>query len=143
MVPSEVGRTDRLISPLDLGKEYSLPFRPDHGPADNPMKPIREVATLTSKGQITLPKPIRQALGVDAGGKLAFNFTGDRVVVTRVADEPHVDPAITHFLAMLENDIASGKNVRNLPRDLAKAMASTIKASRQNKDDDISGDVEL
>jgi len=107
------------------------------------MKPIREVATLTSKGQITLPKPIRQALGVDAGGKLAFNFTGDRVVVTRVADEPHVDPAITHFLAMLENDIASGKNVRNLPRDLAKAMASTIKASRQNKDDDISGDVEL
>ena len=31
------------------------------------MPTIHEVATITSKGQITLPKPIRQALGVDAG----------------------------------------------------------------------------
>ena len=29
------------------------------------MPEIHEVATLTSKGQITLPKPIRQVLGVD------------------------------------------------------------------------------
>ena len=31
------------------------------------MPHIHEVATLTSKGQITLPKPIRQALGVTTG----------------------------------------------------------------------------
>ena len=31
------------------------------------MPDIHEVATITSKGQITLPKPIRQALGVDYG----------------------------------------------------------------------------
>ena len=63
------------------------------------MPAIHEVATITSKGQITLPKPIRQALGVDAGGKVAFDFTGDRVIVTRVTDEPHEDPAIGNFLA--------------------------------------------
>ena len=40
------------------------------------MPAIHEVATLTSKGQITLPKPIRQALGVDVGGKVAFDFSG-------------------------------------------------------------------
>jgi antitoxin PrlF len=39
-----------------------------------PMPAILEVATLTSKGQITLPKPIRQALGVDVGGQVAFEF---------------------------------------------------------------------
>jgi antitoxin PrlF len=38
------------------------------------MPAILEVATLTSKGQITLPKPIRQALGVDVGGQVAFEF---------------------------------------------------------------------
>ena len=38
------------------------------------MSRIHEVATITSKGQITLPKPIRQALGVDSGGKVAFDF---------------------------------------------------------------------
>ena len=53
------------------------------------MPTIHEVATITSKGQITLPKPIRQALGVDAGGKVAFDFMGDRIIVTRVIDEPH------------------------------------------------------
>jgi antitoxin PrlF len=37
----------------------------------NAMPAIHEVATITAKGQITLPKPIRQALGVDYGGKVA------------------------------------------------------------------------
>ncbi len=31
------------------------------------MPAIHEVATLTRKGQITLPKPIQQALGIEAG----------------------------------------------------------------------------
>ena len=30
------------------------------------------IATLTSKGQITLPQAVRQALGVEAGDKLDF-----------------------------------------------------------------------
>ena len=47
------------------------------------MPEIHEVATLTSKGQITLPKSIRQALGVDTGGKVAFDLRGGEVVVTR------------------------------------------------------------
>ena len=51
------------------------------------MPAIHEVATLTSKGQITLPKSIRQALGIAAGGKVAFDLTGDRIVVSRVRDD--------------------------------------------------------
>ena len=46
------------------------------------MPAIHEVATLTSKGQITLPKPIRQALGVTFGGKVAFDLQGSQVVVS-------------------------------------------------------------
>ena len=45
------------------------------------MPAIHVVATITSKGQITLPKPIRQALGVDYGGKVAFDlraYSGER-----------------------------------------------------------------
>lgn len=37
------------------------------------MPETHEVATLISKGQIKLPKPIRQTLGVDIGGKVAFD----------------------------------------------------------------------
>ena len=85
------------------------------------MPAIHEVATLTSKGQITLPKSIRQALGVDTGGKVAFDLRGGEVVVTR-ADVEHEDPAIAAFLTLLARDIEAGRNVRGLPEDLARTM---------------------
>ncbi len=40
------------------------------------MHPILEQATLTSKGQITIPKSIRQALGIAVGEKLSFEWNG-------------------------------------------------------------------
>ena len=106
------------------------------------MLAIHEVATLTSKGQITLPKPIRQALGVDAGGKVAFEFSGDRVIVTRVTNELHEDPAISSFLALLEKDIQTGQNMTTLPGDLARSMLATV-SKAVDLDEDIVGDVAL
>jgi len=38
-------------------------------------------ATITSKGQITVPKEIREALGVHPGDRLAFRARGDGTVV--------------------------------------------------------------
>ncbi len=90
------------------------------------MTTIHEVATITSKGQITLPKPIRQALGVDRGGKVAFDLRGSRVIVTRVEESDHEDPAIASFLALLEADIRHGRHLSGLPDDLVQAMLATL-----------------
>jgi antitoxin PrlF len=106
------------------------------------MATIHEVATITSKGQITLPKPIRQVLGVDLGGKVAFDFTGDSVIVTRVTDEPHVDPAIGSFLALLEKDIESGRHITTLPDDLARSILARL-ARPVDLNEDIEGDIAL
>ena len=106
------------------------------------MQAIHEVATITSKGQITLPKPIRQALGVDSGGKVAFDIRGSQVVVTRVENEVHEDPAIAGFLALLEKDIASGRHISTLPADLAQSIMSAIKRPL-DLSEDIQGDVAL
>lgn len=106
------------------------------------MPVIREVATITSKGQITLPKPIRQALGVDDGGKVAFDFTGDRVIVTRVTDEPHEDPAIGSFLAVLVKDIQCGQHITTLPDDLARTMLANLD-KQVDLNEDIQGNVAL
>ena len=65
------------------------------------MSIIHEVATVTSKGQITLPKSIRQALSVNFGSKVAFDLRGSQVIVSRVEDAPHEDPAIASFLSIL------------------------------------------
>ncbi|MFU8832797.1 MAG: type II toxin-antitoxin system PrlF family antitoxin, partial [Wenzhouxiangella sp.] len=90
------------------------------------MPGIHEEATLTSKGQITLPKAIRQALGVTAGAKVAFELRGDEVIVTRGAQAEHEDPAIGAFLALLEADIRQGRHVGTLPDDLAEAMLANL-----------------
>lgn len=105
------------------------------------MPEIHAVATLTSKGQITLPKPIRQVLGVGTGGKVAFDLRGDAVVVTRAESEQE-DPAIRAFLGLLEADIRAGRHLRPLPDDLAQAML--IQANRTaNVNEDIDGEVAL
>ncbi|WP_121417934.1 type II toxin-antitoxin system PrlF family antitoxin, partial [Pseudomonas aeruginosa] len=65
------------------------------------MPAIHEVATLTSKGQVTLPKSVRQLLGIDTGGKIAFDLRGGEIVVSRV-ETTHEDPAIGAFLGLLE-----------------------------------------
>ncbi len=43
-------------------------------------------ARLTSKGQITLPKAVREALGLEEGDQIVFRVEGHRAVLARTAD---------------------------------------------------------
>lgn len=106
------------------------------------MPSVREQATLTSKGQITLPKPIRQALGVDAGGKVDFELREDGQIVVTRAEAEHEDPAIGAFLDLLARDIQAGRHVRDLPEDLVRTMLEHAGCG-VNPDEEIDGDVAL
>lgn len=86
------------------------------------MPSIHETATVTFKWQITLPKSIRQALGIDVGGKVTFELHGETVIVTRATDAAHEDPAIAGFLRLLERDIRSGRQINDLPKPLLRQM---------------------
>jgi antitoxin PrlF len=44
-------------------------------------------ATLTSKGQTTIPKPIRDTLGMQPGDRMSFTLMPDGVVVMRVKNK--------------------------------------------------------
>lgn len=106
------------------------------------MSTIHEFATITSKGQITLPKSIRQLLGVDAGGKVAFDLQQDgRITVSRAQAE-HEDPAIHAFLSLLEKDIQAGRHLQGLPDDLARSMLEHA-GHDVDLDEDIDGEVTL
>jgi AbrB family looped-hinge helix DNA binding protein len=48
---------------------------------------------LTSKGQITLPKELRNSLGLTPGAKLAFSQLSDGTVVMRVKHRKLADLA--------------------------------------------------
>ena len=106
------------------------------------MPNLHEISTLTSKGQVTLPKSIRQALGVDVGSKIAFDLREDGEIIVTRADAAHEDPAIGAFLTMLASDIQNARNVQPLPAELLTALARGA-VEPVDLADEIDGDVAL
>jgi antitoxin PrlF len=47
---------------------------------------MEAAAKMTSKGQVTLPKAVRDALGIKAGDELIFRVEGNRAVLARTPD---------------------------------------------------------
>ncbi len=45
------------------------------------------VSSVTSKGQVTIPKEIRETLGIGEGDKVIFLLDGDTAVIKKVRDE--------------------------------------------------------
>jgi len=41
------------------------------------------VATVTSKGQVTVPKSVREALGLAEGDQIVFRVEGNRAILAR------------------------------------------------------------
>ena len=55
---------------------------------------------VTSKAQVTVPREIRKALGIEAGDELVWSVEGGRAVVERVSRSR--DPFINPFAAFTE-----------------------------------------
>ena len=70
---------------VDVEKPETLTARPA---PDSRRQPLMPTATLTRKGQVTIPKAIRDALKVQAGDRLDFVVEGEGRVVMRVESRP-------------------------------------------------------
>ncbi len=103
---------------------------------------MEKTCTITAKGQTTVPKAVRQALGVDCGGKIAYRIEAGRVTVHNPQAEQR-DPALAAFLRLIEKDIAAGRNIRDLPAGVAAALRRAMKAIRGDLDEKLKGDVDL
>ncbi len=105
---------------------------------------LEEISTITAKGQTTIPKPVRQVLGVDYGGRIAFRVDEHHGVTVHRADDEHDDPVIDGFLAFLAKDIERRPEaVTALSPELAKRIATLIKGVAVNLDEAIDGGVDL
>lgn len=107
------------------------------------MPVLEEVSTITAKGQTTVPKAVRQVLGVDVGDQIAFRVEGQRVTVVSVG-APHEDPVVGRFLDFLAKDIEQRHDaVKPLSKGFASRMTALVKGAKVNLDVPIDGDVDL
>jgi antitoxin PrlF len=104
---------------------------------------IQETSTITAKGQTTIPKSVRQALGVDYGGKIAFRVDERGVSVHR-ADAEADDPAIDSFLDFLARDLKRRPAaIQALSPTLLARIEALTKGMEIDPGDEIDGDVAL
>ena len=78
---------------------------------------VTEVGTMSTRGQITIPKLIREALGVRPGDKLRFDFEHGKGAILRKAETPK----LTEILDKLgSTDQSSVVLQRRLRREWSK-----------------------
>jgi antitoxin PrlF len=106
---------------------------------------IEEICTITAKGQTTVPKAVRQALGVGYGGRIAFRVD-DHSVTIHALPEDDRDPALAPFLSLLAADLVTrpGDAIRPISSELVSRMeALADDAGEADPDALIDGDVAL
>jgi len=74
-------------------------------------------ATLTSKGQITLPKEIRERLGLDAGSMLDFQILADNTITAR-----QVLPDARRIRGLLKSPHATPLTVEQMDEAVSKLL---------------------
>lgn len=67
-------------------------------------------AKLTSKGQVTVPKAVRDALGLTEGDEVVFRVEGNRAVLARTVD--FLDLAGSISVPAAKRNVAWGEIVR-------------------------------
>jgi antitoxin PrlF len=106
-------------------------------------EPIVVNAKITSKGQTTVPQPVRRALGVGGGDRIAYRIDGHDVTLQR-AEDGSPDPVIGKFLAFLAKDMeANPERLKHLTPELARRLNELVGDIDIDIDEPIEGDVGL
>ena len=77
------------------------------------------LATITSKGQITLPKPIRDQLGLDTGAVLDFQVLADNTISVR-----QVKPDARRIRGLLKSPHAKALTVVQMDQAVGQLLRS-------------------
>lgn len=97
------------------------------------MPMIEKVCPISIRGQITVPKAVRQALGVGYGGRLAFRVEGNIVTVHALPEEDAYEPTVAPFLRLLAIDLAARRT--DAVRPFARPLIARLKALAEEMDE--------
>jgi len=86
------------------------------------------IATLTSKGQITLPKEIRERLGLDAGAMLDFQILENNTIIARP-----VKPDARRIRGLLKSPHITALTVEQMDEAVAKHLRNKHAPTREGR----------
>ena len=86
------------------------------------MSMITEVTSVSSKGQVVLPKTIRDALSLDTGSKLIVVTDGDNILL-----KPIIAPDINEFDSLMKESQKWAENVGMTEADIDDAIKAVRK----------------
>jgi AbrB family looped-hinge helix DNA binding protein len=87
-------------------------------------------STVTSRGQTTIPKPIREALGLQPGDRVEFTLEEDKVLLRRAGADLS---ALDGMLAHLGEEAISVEDMNQAVRRAAHESVGTHKKSGGEK----------
>jgi antitoxin PrlF len=83
------------------------------------------LATVTDKGQLTVPKAIRDQFGIEPGSKLDFEPQPDGTLRVRVLAR-----GASNLFGILQKSKMSAKTIEEMDSGIAKAVSSRAKRSK-------------
>ena len=84
-----------------------------------------EVASVSTKGQVVIPGPIRKLLGITSGSKLVVMTDGENVLM-----KPIQPPRMETFRELLEESRKAAADAGLTPEDLEQAIQEVRRARR-------------
>lgn len=87
---------------------------------------VAEVTSVSTKGQVVLPKSIRDALSLTPGAKLMVLSDGDNILI-----KPIKNPALSEFQSLMDKAEAWAKEVGMKEEDINEAVKSVRKNRRK------------
>lgn len=87
---------------------------------------ITEVTSVSSKGQVVLPKNVRDALSLETGSKLIVLTDGDNILL-----KPIIAPDLDEFNNLMEKSQEWARKVGMTENDIDEAI-SAVRKRRKN-----------
>jgi len=84
-----------------------------------------EVASVSTKGQVVIPGPIRKSLGITSGSKLVVMTDGENVLM-----KPIRPPQMESFEGLLEESRKAAAEAGLTPKDVQDAIREVRRARR-------------
>ncbi len=88
-------------------------------------KVITEVTSVSSKGQVVLPKTVREALSLYVGSKLIVFTDGENILL-----KPITTPSLDEFESLMEKSQKWAKEVGMTENDIDDAISAVRKRGK-------------